>query len=103
MGALKRFVKSKCSKVNRLVDHVNEANSQRRDNRSIPRMIDTSVSRGSPTKLTITNALRASLSADLTKANRPPQSSRDWVRGLRRDGDRDSRGGDGCQEGRNTE
>ena len=61
MGELERYTDNQQSKVNELVDQVNESSSRSFRDRSIPGMIDTSESGGSASELSTAQALIASL------------------------------------------
>ena len=76
MGALERYSNSQHSKVNELVNQVNEASSRSRSDQPIPGMIDTSDSGSSSMDLSTANALIASLRANLLEANKIQQPRR---------------------------
>ena len=90
---------SQQSKVNKLVNQINEASSQSRSDQSILGMINTSDSGASSTDLSTTNALIISLRVDLTetKITRQPRQPqrRDDKQGIGQYGGEDGGKGHG--------
>ena len=74
MGVIERYSESKQSKVNELVDQVNEASSCSRNDRSIRGTIEIIDSGGSSMELSAANALIASLRVNLTHAQTTTQT-----------------------------